>query len=131
MLYSCEVFCSLSICCLCFSYESTSFSSKFMLFFIFKNVDYFGSKAYIYRLHLCYQQPSKFFIKRNHVFFRRLMGIHTRRFISIQAQGFTHRCYKHQPPHCLVVKMMKLKFFSSQRIRKLFSFSGVVRWETG
>lgn len=69
-------------------------------------------------------------IKRNHVFFRRLMGIHTRRFTSIQAHEFTHRCCKHQPPRCLAVKMMKLKFFNSQRKRKLCSSSGVVGWDT-
>lgn len=46
------------------------------------------------------------------------------------AHGFPHRCYKHQPPHCLMVKMMKLKFFHSPRVRKLCSLSGIMGRET-
>lgn len=65
-------------------------------------------------------------IRRNYVFFRRFVGIYTGRFALIQAHGFTHRCCKHRPPHCLVVKMMKLEFFNSPRIRKWCCSSGVV-----
>lgn len=67
--------------------------------------------------------------RRNYVFLRRPVGTHSRRFISPQAHGFTHRCCKRQPLHSLVVKMMKLKFFSSPGIRKLCSSGGAVRWD--
>lgn len=80
-------------------------------------------------LRVCETRLEDLHIRRNYVFLRRLVGTHSRRFVSPQAHGFTHRCCKHQPPPCPVVKMMKLKFFNSPGIRKLCSSGGVVRWD--
>ena len=88
-----------------------------------KNCYYFRNNS---SLRVCAMFLEYLNIKRNHVFFRRLMGIHTTRFISIQAMDLPTDVVSINPPHCLVVKMMKQKFFNSQRIRKSCCSNGVV-----